>query len=336
MKGNPRGRSAKRYRLTLSSWAGDVLSGSTVRKFQSRRVLAVIALLVALVLAACGSSAKPAPPTRSGVANSQFYVSLGDSYAAGYQPTAPRMGHPTTDGFAYQLVPAARQKGYNLQLVNFGCVSATSESIAHTPGCKDRNRSPGGPTYDNQTQADAAEAFLRQHQGSVGLVTVIIGGNDVTPCIRQPQPIPCVANAVKTIKTNVGPLVQALRAAAGPNVPIVGITYPDVILGLYTLPSPALHQLAQLSVPAFKSVINPTLKAAYTSVGGLFVDVTEATGAYGPLTPTVNLPPYGQLPEPVAKICTLTYFCQYTDIHPTPQGHKTIADLIVAALPPGH
>jgi lysophospholipase L1-like esterase len=317
--------------------AGEVVPMSSTRETRSQWVLVAVALTLGSVLAACGGSAvRPNPGQSSGSATSQFYVSVGDSYAAGYQPTAPRVGRPTTDGFAYQLVPSARQKGYNLQLVNFGCVSATSESIAHQPGCKPKNRSPGGPAYDNQPQADAAEAFLRQHQGRVGLVTVVIGGNDITPCIRQPQPIPCVAAAVKTIGANVGPLVQALRAAAGPNVPIVGITYPDVILGLFTLPSPALRQRAQLSVPAFKSVINPILKSAYESAGGKFVDVTAATGAYAPLTPTVNFPPYGQLPEPAAKICTLTYFCQYTDIHPTPDGHKTIASLVVAALPPAH
>ena len=97
-----------------------------------------------------------------------------------------------------------------------------------------RARALGGPVYTNKTQTAAAEAFLRANRGKVGLITVSIGGNDVTKCVSEADATTCVAEAVKVIKTNVTKLAKRLRAAAGPNVRIVGITYPDVVLGLWT------------------------------------------------------------------------------------------------------
>jgi hypothetical protein len=84
-----------------------------------------------------------------------------------------------------------------------------------------------------------------------------------------------------------------------------------------------------LSVTAFQSLINPTLQKAYESVGGEFVDVTAATGAYGPMTDTTTVDPYGIIPVPVAQVCDLTYYCALHDIHPNPDGYKVIADLVL-------
>jgi hypothetical protein len=142
-----------------------------------------------------------------------------------------------------------------------------------------------------------------------------------------------VSTAIKTIKKNMGILLAGIRSAAGPSVPIIGTTYPDVILGLYLSKSASSRSLAELSVTAFKDLINPALKAEYTAVGGSFVDVTAATGAYGPLTQMTNLPPYGTIPVPVAKVCELTFYCQYHNIHPRTAGYTIIAKLVVGALP---
>ena len=115
-------------------------------------------------------------------------------------------------------------------------------------------------------------------------------------------------------------------------MPIRGITYPDVILGEY-LSGTSGQQLASLSVTAFKSLINPALSTAYQSVNGQLVDVTAATGAYTPLSETTTLAPYGTIPVAVAKVCSLTYYCQYKDIHPHTDGYKIIADLLLDSLP---
>jgi len=304
----------------------------------ARRPRAVVAVVIlAFAAAACGSSpgATTSVTTRpkASAAAPLLYVSLGDSYAAGYQPSGPHSGSTGRNGFAYQVPALAAKKGYDLALVNFGCGGATTTSILYSVGCPPALLGPGATAYPTVTQAAAAEAFLRAHRGHVGLVTVSIGGNDVTSCAAGAQPIPCVATAIKTINKNVATLLHGLRAAAGPSVRIVGTTYPDVILGLDVSKQASLRNLAQLSVVAFKALINPALRKLYEAVGASFVDVTAATGAYGSLTQLTDLPPYGRIPVPVAKVCELTFFCEYHDIHPRTAGYTIIAQLIVGTLP---
>jgi len=280
--------------------------------------LAVGAAILALPAAA---GAKPAK---------QLYVSLGDSYATGYQVT-PEGGRNTRNGFAYQLPGLAKQRGYDLKLVNFGCGGETSTSLlTRVSVC--RGPGPGGRDYAGTTQIHAAEAFLRTHRDRVKLITVSIGGNDVTACARASDPIACVGTAVKTIEANVTEIAQRLRKAAGKKARIVGITYPDVILGQWVGEN-ADQNLAKLSVVAFKQLINPTLAKAYEAAGGRLVDVTKKTGAYGPLDELVPLPSGTMVPKPVAKVCELTYYCEFRDIHARTSGYRIIATLIANTLP---
>ncbi|MDR3664099.1 MAG: hypothetical protein P4L86_27555, partial [Mycobacterium sp.] len=126
----------------------------------------------------------------------------------------------------------------------------------------------------------------------------------------------------------------ALTAAGDPTTtPIIGLTYPDVILGEWVYPAGSPNQtLATDSVGAFKLLINPALRAAYTAtaVGGAFVDVTAATGAYTPLTTTVVDPTYGTIPVAVADVCKISYFCSIGNIHANTLGYTTIGKLVVS------
>ena len=100
----------------------------------------------------------------------------------------------TRNGFAFQLPGLARSRGYNFKLVNFGCGGATTTSILQAKG---ECRAPAArrAVYTNKTQTAAAEAFLRANRGQVGLITVSIGGNDVTKCVSEADPTTCVAEA---------------------------------------------------------------------------------------------------------------------------------------------
>jgi lysophospholipase L1-like esterase len=313
---------------------------------QKRSLIGLIAAAAMVTLAACSSGSTGAKGNQPGrvatsstptatpspVQAAKWYVSVGDSYAAGWQATGQGSGHTTRNGFAYQLTSEAPSKGYRLTLQNFGCGGATTTSVLSSQGCPAVALGPGATPYPTTTQEAAAIAFIKAHPGQIGLITVSIGGNDITKCAAEANPVPCVAGAINSVKTNVTKLVKDLRAAAGPGVPIRGITYPDVILGEY-LSGQSGQQLASLSVTAFKSLINPALSAAYKSVGGQLVDVTTATGAYTPLSQTTTLAPYGTIPVAVAKVCSLTYYCQYKDIHPHTDGYKIIADLLLNSLP---
>ena len=266
-----------------------------------------------------------APGAQAATTSKTYYVSLGDSYSVGYQPVGG-----STPGYTVVVAKATR-----LTLVNFGCGGATTSSLVSSIGCPDvLPHTAGGVTYPTTTQEAAALSFLNEHKGHIGLITVSIGGNDVTACASQSNPISCVATAVSGITKNVTSLAAALRTAAGPKVPLIGLTYPDVILGTYVYPThPAgasAVSLAKLSVVAFKSIINPALTKAYGSANGSLVDVTKATGAYVPLTRTVRTRTYGTIPAAVASVCTLTWFCAQGNIHATTSGYTLIGKLVVA------
>jgi lysophospholipase L1-like esterase len=285
------------------------------------RVLGTLAVICGVLTGVLGAG-QAAQAART---SKTYYVSLGDSYSVGYQPD---LG--STPGYTVVVAKATR-----LTLVNFGCGGATTTSLVSSVGCPDvLPHTAGGVTYPTTTQEAAALSFLNAHRGHIGLITVSIGGNDVTACASQANPISCVAAAVTGITKNVTSLAAALRAAAGPKVPLIGLTYPDVILGSYVYPthpaSASVLSLAKLSVVAFKSLINPALTKAYGAAHGSLVDVTKATGAYVPLTKTVHSRTYGTIPAAVASVCTLTWFCAQGNIHATTKGYTLIGKLVVA------
>jgi hypothetical protein len=303
------------------------------------KVTVVGAVLIAASVATVGLVATPSvsqavkPPK-------PYYLSLGDSYSVGYQP-----GLGATAGYTSYVARKAK-----MILENFGCGGATTSSILTAIGCTE---SGYGPTalidpvaYPTTTQEQAAVNFIAApaNFGKVGMITVSIGGNDVTACASAANPITCVVGVQSTIQTNVTSLVTALNSALTANgdssAKIVGLTYPDVILGDYVYPpgSPNVT-LADESVAAFDALINPTLKTAYTSVaGGSFVDVTQApyklatSGDDTALTTTAKLNPYGTIPVAVWEICKLTYFCSLGNIHANTKGYTFIAKLVVADL----
>jgi len=307
---------------------------STLRPVPGPFRAAALGTLALAGLLALGVGAPPdagaAPAALHGSARAdrapRYYLSLGDSYAVGYQPS-PLPG--ATGG--YTAYVAAKT---HLRLVNYGCGGATTSSLLTADGCA----SPYGPpaaahaaSYPHQTQVGAATSFMRRHRGEIGLVTVSIGGNTVTRCASAASPTGCVLSAIPEIERNVTRLAADLRAAAGRHVPILGLTYPDVLLGLWVYPSShADTSLASLSVTAFKSLLNPALTKAYSAAGAHLVDITAATGGYVPLTKTTTLAPYGKIPVAVAKVCTLTWYCTQGNIHAKTAGYDLIGKAVVA------
>jgi lysophospholipase L1-like esterase len=240
------------------------------------------------------------------------------------------------------LVVAPTAQAAHHPKVNLGCGGATTSSmLTPTPaqqatGCTPLALAPGASNYPGRSQIQAALAFIKAHPHQVKLVTISIGGNDVDQCPTQMDPNGCVARNMVPAKANLTKMVKELRAAGGKDMRIIGSTYPDVELGLWvhpTLLGPTTLTVATGSLTAFADDINPGLKKAYASVANsAFVDVTAATGAYGPFV-TTNDPTYGQIPVPVAKVCRYTFFCSRVDIHMTTPGYAIIAKLEAAELP---
>jgi lysophospholipase L1-like esterase len=312
--------------------------GTTVRHRPIRALLAS-----ALVSAGLTTAVLVGPAGSGGAAATRvkpplpYYLSLGDSYSVGYQP-----GIGATAGYT-----AVVAKKHKLQLENFGCGGATSSSILTAVGCLESGYGPVAATdavpYPTTTQEQAAIDFIENpsNAGKVGLVTVSIGGNDITGCLGAGDTTAitdCVVANAATVKTNVTTLGTDLRSALDASgdstATIVGLTYPDVVLGEWVNPGGSGGQgLANLSLTAFKDIINPDLDSAYTSaaVGGVFVDITNDTGAYGSMTHLVTLAPYGKIPGPVAKVCELTYFCTLQNIHANTTGYDLIGKFAAKA-----
>ena len=301
-------------------------------------------------VAGAGLLATPGVSTAAKAAK-PIYISMGDSYSVGYQN--PTLGN--TKGFTGYV---AKKEAY--QLENFGCGGATTGSLFSQIGCPaGASAATDGVPYPTATQVQAVLFYINEaaNFGKVKLVTVSIGGNDVTACAVQVNPIPCVGTATGNIQTNVTNLVTQLDAALTANgdtaAHIVGITYPDVILGDYVAPVGSTNQqLAVQSQWAFDNLINPTLKTAYSGVTrGAFVNVTSApyglatagddTGSFNLTTfaytgPTTKLKGFGKtVPVPVAEVCSITWYCDPTtfgDIHANTKGYNFIGGLIVAKL----
>jgi len=296
--------------------------------FQTRLMLALCVSLIGAWTISSTASGGTTPKAKS-----EYYLSVGDSYAAGYQPIASAMQGRDTAGFAYQVTRLAQSRGLHFKLVNFGCGGATTSAVIEQVGCSVSNPGPDTDDYPTLTQATAVDQFIARHVGHIGLITVSIGGNDILPCSNAAILLSCVSSTLPAIKSNVTTLLAGLRRAAGPNVPIIGLTYPDVFLGSYTSKAPGMKSLAVLSVDAFRTLLNPALATVYTSSGAHFIDVTQATGAYTPLSETTPDGKYGTIPLAVADVCSLTYECQLQDVHPTTKGYAVIARLIDETLP---
>ena len=293
------------------------------------KLLGSAVLIVLLALAA---------PTAAGAQERNLYVSLGDSYATGYQPNPQTGERGTTSriGVPYRLRTLARGRGYrNLKLVNFGCAHVPGETtrsfLNRQEGCTAYG--PGGVDYSGRSQATAAERYLRRNRERVAFVTIFLGGNDVTSCVSAPNPVDCTGAAARRIDRNITAIGSRLRRAVGRGVPIVAGTYPDVLLGLWTTGRKEDQDLAGLSVLAFKGVLNPTLKKAYARSNIRFVDVTQATGSYTPLDQMTTLEPYGSVPVAVARVCQISWFCRFRDIHLNEAGYLEVARAMAAKLP---
>jgi lysophospholipase L1-like esterase len=267
-----------------------------------------LALVVALVMALAACTGADSGSVEH--AGQRTYVSLGDSYATGFGPEG------TSASFA-QLV--AEREG--LQLVNLACNGATSADLLAQPAC--------GPEAGSRTQVDATVDALRT--GNVDLVTVVIGSNDLLePCAVAGNPAECAASAAGETKANIAAMLTKLREAA-PHVQIVGLSYPDVFLGAWVNREfPNGEDVARTSVTLYED-FNSQIAAEYARFGAKYVDVTGTTGGYRTLTDLTEDPRYGQIPASVAEVCTLTYYCDHGDVHPTPAGHQAIADAVIAA-----
>jgi lysophospholipase L1-like esterase len=247
------------------------------------------------------------------------YLSLGDSLAAGVQPTGPNNTQaPTNEGYADQL----KDKYYpDLQLKKLGCPGETTDTMINGGICmyKDSNNR-------DVSQLEAAVDFLQKNK--VALVTIDIGANELLVCqIGMSLDPGCIINTLATIKTNLPHILNRLREAA-PDVPIVGMNYYDPSLAFWL-------EGKEGRVAAGESLLvilpfNHELKQIYMAAGSPVADVEEAFLTTNLVTQVKT--PLGKLPLNVAKLCKWTWMCTQSDIHPNDTGYGVIAKAFADVL----
>ncbi len=278
-----------------------------------RRVASAVGLALAIV--ASGQAVAAAGST-----GSSTLLSLGDSLAAGYQPAHDNLpAGDTNQGYADQLAAMLP----NVQLQKLGCSGETTTSMLTGGKC----------TYPGaSSQLDAAVKYLNAHRGQVKIVTIDIGANDVQKCAaRGSIDIPCAVQGVATLAHNLPVILSTLRAAAGPDVTIVGMNYYNPFLASYLKGPDGVFLAAVTSLAEY--VVNTIEETDYRAIGASVADVSGAFQSYDFFT-MKDLPGVGPVPVNVYNICTLTYMCALGDIHANVNGYKVIADAFVAALKP--
>jgi lysophospholipase L1-like esterase len=297
-----------------------------------RRPFIVSVLTAVLLLAGCGggseqaapSSAAPAPssapssvsvpPSPSASAGAgPLYLALGDSLAAGYQP-----GGTELRDSAYPALAAARlgRAGDGVGIENIACSGETTGSFLEGGRCD----------FAAGSQMAQAEKVLKARAGEVAMVSIDLGGNDLLHCIKgRAVDAACVTTGVATVQKNLPAILTRLRAAAGPDVPVLVLGYYNPFLAASYL-GQGQDQLAA-ATKGFTALDSAIARAAKGS-GAAYVPLTAAF-KLGDTTPTT----FGgrQVPTNVAQVCTLTFICTAFDIHLTDEGAAVVGRVLAEA-----
>lgn len=287
---------------------------------------AALAVTIAALAPAAAQAAKP-----------KYYVALGDSLSVGVQPNSAGHSVETQHGYTRQLLAMKRRSIPGLRLYSLGCGGEDTASMLGT-GPKTRcqytgDRRIGYSKRRKGSQIAAAEKFLRGHRGQVAFVTIDIGANDVDGCATGGNVnVACLNAGIASIKKNIPKISRRLRAAAGRNVPIVGMTLYDPFLELYF--NPNTRGLAVAS-PGLAKQVNQSITDGHKRNGvtrvadvskAFSTDVTTQVFYSGPLT---NNQPQ-QVPQNVERICRYTWMCVPPpvgpNIHANATGYGVIAN----------
>jgi lysophospholipase L1-like esterase len=237
-------------------------------------------------------------------ATEPVYLALGDS--------APLWNG--NESYPNYIAAHLRSSIKGLELVNLSVSGETSGSML------------SGSSGASGSQQQRAVSFLQAHRGSVVLITIDIGGNDVLACGSGTNTATCLQQVETTMASNLTTILSQLRDAAGPSVLIVGMTYYDPYLGDW-LAGGSARSTATGSVP-YLVTLNNLLAKTYGTAGDRVADVQ---GAFQSTDLSIYVSsPWGQVPVAVEQACTLLDMScgvgeQTIGTDPSPAGAKVIA-----------
>jgi lysophospholipase L1-like esterase len=275
------------------------------------RIAFAVAVAVAAVTACSGSAAGPAT----------YYLALGDSLSQGVQPDATGNSVETGQGYPDQVYAVLHPRYPALELAKLGCPGETTSTMINGGIC----RYPGG------SQLAAAAAFLQAHRGHVLLVTLDIGANDPEDCgsWASLRGVSCLRADIPGAVSHLSTILTRLRAAAGPGVRIVGMSYylPALAEWRDGTPGQAIAWVTERLAAGY----NGLLDRAYTTSGARVADVFGAFDS-GDFTSRVAVQGMGMLPRNVARICQWTWECTAPPRGPNQHADATGYGVIAGAF----
>jgi len=273
----------------------------------------VLAILVMIAFVAVPSA------TAGAATSTTYYLSLGDSLAASFQPNGD-LAH----GYAEQLHGALAEDDPKLELKKLGCGGESTVSMRFGSQVPTVVLSCGAPRdykelFPKGTQLAEAVSFLEAHKEKVALVTIDLGANDVYRLDSDGSVVSCLFEAAgcdaegARLARNLAAILAELRAAAGPEVPIVGMTY-------YSVYAPICVSAPWLAFICSRGdALNALIADTYAAAG---VPVADVAGAFE----------NDVLPNAAVNVCAWTWFCTIGDVHPNTAGYHVIARAFLGAL----
>ncbi|HEV2640724.1 MAG TPA: SGNH/GDSL hydrolase family protein [Actinocrinis sp.] len=289
---------------------------------QKRRLLLLTAIL-ATVVAGAGSASAATVSTQTAGATPQnhgpsvphydYYLALGDSLGAGWQPDpVTGVGAITGQGYASDIAADLKKANPHLQFTDLACPGETTTTMLN-----------GGCAYPEtyHSQIAAATAFLAAHHGSRVLVTLDIGANNIDGCMSASGiDTACVTSGLTAVGSDLPKILSRLKSAGGRGTSIFGMNYYDPFLAEW-LTGTTGEGLATTSV-ALSAVFNGLLKTVYTLHG---IPVADVSGTFdtADFTPLVLLTSTLKVPLNVAKICQWTWMCAPAPVGPNIHANAT-------------
>lgn len=289
-------------------------------------------------------------------ADGGHYLSLGDSLSVGVQPDGN--GHPreTSEGYTDVLYRTLKEERPQLRHERMGCAGEDTTTFMEggLSWCEER--------YGHGSQLEEAEAFLSEHRDETDLVTLTIGANNFTTCVRgvnSPRgqapgsedvdiDRACVEEGLDRLREETPEIAERLREAAGPDTQIIAMTYYNPFLAFFLLDGDPAEQAAASAEEAEELFpeneargglaeeavdilleVNGTLTEAYRAEG---IDVADVDTVFESTNQEVPERSETGLPANLQNVCDLTWMChgeRGPDIHPNEEGAREIAAVFV-------
>ena len=257
----------------------------------------------------------------------RYYVSLGTSLSVGVQPDASGANQLTNEGYADQLFDIIEPQFRKIRLVKLGCPGETTTTMMAGGIC----------TYPKGSQLAEAVKFLHAHKDKVELITIDMGVNDILAAgciVGTIVDFECIQGVFFQISVNLPVILSALREAADPGTPIVGMNYFNTFLAFWLTGIDG--QVLAIQSAALANILNnDVLGLIYGTFG---IPVADVAGAFqsNDFVTMVPLAPGIFVPLNVALICQWTYMCVPPpvgpNIHANPDGYGVIAATFAAVV----